>query len=136
MSKKRHTTTINISNKNLYVSPLLGGPINFKKSSTEKTIPADSSSKSRIFRVSTFDGDIQEMAKHYSEQQISVCLYQLLSDTTRDLFANALLYDLHNNIKLGKLVMIDRENWIATGKRKDDLNYWKEFLQEKGYLYK
>ncbi len=124
----------NITNKNLYVSPLFGGPIITKDSNSGKIPRVEPRSKPRMFMVSTFDGDIKELAILYSEKQISLCLYQLLSDTTRDLFANALLYDLLDNIKPGKLILINREKWIESGKRKEDLIYWKDFLQEKGYL--
>lgn len=125
---------LEIDNKDLYVSPVFGGTIVWKHDNSGKSYPARADSNRRMFRVSTFDGDIRSIAKYLTEKKVSVALYKLLSDTARDLYANALLYELLDNRKLGKLFQMDRKKWIESGKREKDIGFWSEYLRSKEYL--
>ena len=125
---------LGVNNNDLYVSPVFGGVITWKQNQSGAAYPVRADSNRRMFRVSTFDSDIKELSKEFSEKSVSVALYRLLSDTTRDIFANALLFELLDNRSLGKLLFWDRSDWIRSGKKDKDIKFWKEFLKSKEYM--
>lgn len=89
----------------------------------------------RFFIVSSLDEDIQILAQKYSKEMLIEKLYALLNIPASDLYANALLYDLIDNRKLGKLLSINREKWIVSRRGKADAGVWKEYIQKNIYTY-
>jgi hypothetical protein len=121
-----------LNNKALYVGWIIRGvDITVKK---EKPV-GDSSFEQRLFIVSSLDQDIQQLAAKYSKGIVIEKLIPLLQDTTRDFYANALLYDLFENRKLGKLLFMKREEWINTGRKICDNQHWQEYAQKPMYVY-
>jgi hypothetical protein len=121
-----------LNNKDLYVGWIISGvDITVKK---EKPV-RDSTFRQRLFIVSSLDEDIQQLAKKYPKKILIEKLTALLKDATRDFYANALLYDLLENRKLGKLLFMKREEWISTGKKICDTQYWQEYGQKQIHVY-
>lgn len=124
-----------IHNDKLYVSISFGGDMTWKKNQEGEYYPTRDFSNRRMYRVSTFSQDIVALSKLYSEKEVCLALYRLLSDSTRDLFANALLYELLDNKLLGKLVLVKRSKWVASGKRDMDLMHWEALMRSKDFIH-
>jgi hypothetical protein len=122
-----------LNNKDLYIAPIVGGiNIGIKKSISNK----DSlMATKRFFAVSSLDRDILELAGEYSKHVLAEKLYSLLQDTARDLYANALLYDLLDNRKLGKLLYMTREKWVSSGRKINDSRHWQQYMEKNIYVY-
>lgn len=113
-----------IDNKDLYIAPVYSNPWGEKK----KGINKDSArANKRLFIVSSFNVDIHQAAKKYTKKALFEKLKELLNDSTKDLYANALLYDLFDNRKLGKLINLSRDKWINSGRRDLDIKHWQSF---------
>jgi hypothetical protein len=115
---------VSLNNNDLYVGAVIGGICFFPQKQPNPYPPRP------MFIVSSLDVDIRELAKKYSTKTVSEKLIALLDDSTRDFYANALLYDLLENRKLGKLLFMKREEWIYTGKKPTDIQYWKQYILE------
>lgn len=116
-----------LQNKDLYVAPIIRGvDITVRKRTDHDSLAASR----KLFVVSSLDEDIQLLAGRYSKQVLVPKLYALLEDTTRDLYASALLYDLLDNQKLGKLFAMSREKWVSSGKRASDIGYWTAYMKK------
>ena len=125
-----------LDNKDLYIAPIIYSSCIYCSGETKVTgINKDSVRiNKRLFRVSSLDENIRELAKKYSNKELLLKLYALLQDTGKDLYANALLYDLLDNRKLGKLLGMKREEWISSGRQKCDMEFWKTYLNARGFV--
>ena len=101
----------------------------------KEKLVTDSSFEKRFFIVSSPEQDIQELAKKYSKKIVIEKLIPLLQDTTKDFYANALLCDLLENRKLGRLLFMKREEWINNGRKTCDTQYWQEYAQKPVFVY-
>lgn len=121
-----------LNNADLYTSPIIYNPWEPKKMGINK----DSARiNKRLFIVSSLDQDIQQLAEKYPKKILVEKLVPLLQDTTRDFYANALLYDLLENRKLGKLLFMKREEWVSNGRKIFDTQHWQEYAQKQIYIY-
>jgi len=89
-----------------------------------------------MFIVSSFDADIHELVKEFTENTVAAKLYSLLADPERDMYADALLFQLFDDKKLGKLLFVTRAAWINSGKRECDIEFWEMYLSAKGIIEK
>ena len=122
-----------LDNKDLYVAPIIRGV--YIGIRNEKSAQTTICSDRRSFIVSSLDEDIQQLSEKYSKKILTEKLIALLQDTARDFYANALLYDLLENKKLGKLFSMKREEWVNNGRRTSDTQYWKEYAQKPIYYF-
>lgn len=117
-----------INNKDLYITQIHSNPWGEKL----KGIDKDSARASkRLFIVSSLNEDIQAAAKKFTKKALLEKLKLLLNDPNKDLYANALLYDLFDNRKLGKLINLTRDEWTKSGRRDLDIKHWQEFRNSK-----
>lgn len=115
-----------LDNKDVYVAPIIRGvriiaqpPVQTKDSI--RISP-------RYFVVSSLDEDIRDVASMFSTDVVSNTLYLLLQDSTRDFYANALLYDLLDNKLLCNFFGMTREEWIESGRQRIDRKKWDEYI--------
>jgi len=125
-----------LDNRGLYIAPIIYSSCIYCSAGTKITEVNKDSVRinKRLFMVSSFDENLREMAKKYSDKVLILKLYALLLDTERDLYANALLCDLFDNRKLGKLLGIKREDWVTSGRQKCDMEFWKTYLNSRGFV--
>jgi hypothetical protein len=117
-----------LHNNDLYVAVVLRGvSLSPQKEGSRNMNPCP---PRPLFIVSSIDVDIRELANKYSTQTVTQKLIGLLDDPARDFYANALLYDLLENRKLSKLYSMEREEWISTGRKSTDTQYWRQFKIE------
>jgi hypothetical protein len=121
-----------LNNNDLFIAPIVGG-INIGIKPTEIDYKSTRYQK-RFCRVSSLNEDINLLAEKYSKKLIAQKLFALLQDSERDLYAIALLCDLLDNQKLGKLISLKREEWISKGEKVADLKYWQGYLKKEKYL--
>ncbi len=117
-----------LNNNELYIAPRIGG----LSITTKATLSKDSAPKSKpeIFVISSLPLTVEELVKMYSRDFLVDKLYLLLSDSQRDLYANAILYYLSGNNKyLAILMGIKRNEWISSGKAAEDKMHWNGALK-------
>jgi hypothetical protein len=120
-----------LHNKDLYIAPIIVGThitANPRKASRGKE-----KKPRRLFMVSSLPMDVQVLASKYSKKTLIKKLYPLLKDPERDLYVNALLFDLLDNVKLGKLSFMTRDQWINSGRARADNAYWDQFMKKEKY---
>jgi hypothetical protein len=121
-----------LHNRDLYVAPIIYGVSIVKQTVVNK----DSARiNRRYYIVSSLDEDINTLAEKYSKDILVAKLYTLLNDPDRDLYANALLYDLLENNNLVKLMFMKREEWINNERWANDMRHWKVYMEKKIYIY-
>ena len=116
-----------IDNKGVEIGIILPRGVCLTCGNRIKKINQDSIRQNRRYAIVTSFApyDIFELAKKYSKEIIARRLYLLLADTSKDLYANVLLYDLLNNKKLLHFFFNpDKETWISSGRRKEDVALW------------
>lgn len=121
-----------LKNNELYVSPVIRGVWLFPVTASMQE--ERNEEKGPSFVVSSIDKNIRDMASVYTNTCLSEKLYALLTDPERDFYANALLYDLLDNRKLGKLLGMKREEWVSSGRQKCDMEFWKSYLKPRGVV--
>jgi hypothetical protein len=117
-----------LHNNDLYVAPVLRGVDLFPQTGAARNI--SSCPQRPQFIVSSLNVDIRELADKYPAKTVVQKLIGLLEDSTRDFYANALLYDLLDNRNLVKLLFMKREEWINTGRKTTDTQYWQLYIIE------
>ncbi|HMU46577.1 MAG TPA: hypothetical protein PKC72_09425 [Chitinophagaceae bacterium] len=119
-----------LNNKDLFIAPRIGGlSITISNEERKAINNQKSSHKRELFKVSSFNYNIKELAKKYSTKQVSEKLFSLLQDNNKDLYAAALLYELFDNRKLGKLVNISRDTWVSNGRKATDVENIHQFMK-------
>jgi len=91
----------------------------------------------KLYTITSPSGiEVDSLVKKYSKKIVVQKLYALLQDTTKDLHAHLLLVEIFNPNHLVKLfgIALDRNKWLAGGKRSADISYWTEFLKKEKYI--
>lgn len=123
-----------LNNKDLYIGFGIGG-INGASTKRWDTIKVKPQPRKLGYITST-DVDITQLAKKYSTQKIVDKLLPLLDDPQKDMYAAALLYDLFDNKRLVKLSFMKREEWVKSGKNKEDVKAIKECVKRENLKIK
>lgn len=121
-----------LNNKDVYVSVIIYGS-HLGPGRIDSTINRDSARANKwFFIVTSFDQDIIEVAKTFNRKIVIERLFTLMQDTTRDFYANVLLYELLDNRKFGKFLFDweTRKHWIESGAKLKDQIKWQEFISK------
>ncbi len=127
-TKSLDSILASLDNRDLYISPIIYG------SNISVVIKDSVRINKRLLTVSSLNENLREIGKKFSDKALILKLYALLQDPKRDLYANALLYDLLDNRKLGKLLGMKREEWVSGGRQKCDMEFWKTCLNARGFV--
>jgi hypothetical protein len=116
------TVLASLKNSELYVAPVIRGVsiVPRTEGQVKEYYPS--------FVVGSLAQDIRTLAEIYTKKLLAKKLYLLLNDPGKDLYANALLYDLLDNRNLGKLFGMKRKVWINSGKQQCDMEFWRSYF--------
>lgn len=125
--------TSSLDNKDVYVAPIIRGV----RITASPTVQSKDSVRvpSRNFVVSSLDEDIRDVANLFSKAVVSNTLYLLLQDSTRDFYANLLLYDLLDNTRLCNFFAMTREQWIESGRKSLDIKKWSSYMSKEEFNF-
>lgn len=116
-----------LNNKDVYVAPVIRGVY---IASPGSKINRDSAKLNlSFFTVSSLDESIDRLAGKFTSQILAQRLYSLLRDSTRDFYANVLLYELFDNRFLGNFFGMNRKQWIESGRRSRDEQKWDQYME-------
>ncbi len=118
-----------LDNTDLYIAPKVGGlSITARASQTKEKTPKLEIER---FVISSLSITFDELVSNYSRDSLIKKLYVLLVDNKRDLYANAMLYQLTgNNNHLAKLMGVNRNDWVSSGEAAIDKKHWKDTIIE------
>ena len=84
-----------------------------------------------MFVISSLPFTIDQLCTMYTKDYLISKLYPLINDNKKDLYVNAILYNLtDDNKSLAMLVGIKRSEWVNSGRETTDKKNWNEKFRE------
>lgn len=68
--------------------------------------------------------DLKSLIKKFNQQKLRMALVNCLNDSSRDWYANMLLYAITERDAMIFTVIENRDDWIKNGNKGKDLKYW------------